>query len=173
MDGTFWHGRRLIVKFSGPRRRDGERVFAATPNRKGNYDGPPTNTLFVGNIAYDASDRDLNQLFGTLENVADVRVAVDKASGWPRGFAHAEFHSVQDALNARDKLDGRELRRRKLIVNFAPPVEDVRKARKADGVGFITAATTTTAAASNAKQAEAEAVQEEEQKRHQQTDWSA
>ncbi|KAK1987115.1 hypothetical protein LZ30DRAFT_215979 [Colletotrichum cereale] len=121
VDGTFWHGRRIVAK---PRPtngmpRDGE-GDGRSPRVRRAYDGPPTNTVYVGNISFDASDADLNNLFATLDGVKDVRVAVDRATGWPRGFAHADFVTVEAATAALEKLQGAQIRNRDLKCSFAP-----------------------------------------------------
>jgi nucleolin len=79
----------------------------------------PTNSLYIGNIPYETSDADLNRLFRELEDVVDVRVAVDRNTGWPRGFAHADFASVDSAKKAHEKLSEMEFGGRKLRVDYS------------------------------------------------------
>ncbi|EFQ28908.1 RNA recognition domain-containing protein [Colletotrichum graminicola M1.001] len=126
VNGTFWYGRRIVAKPQEPRdrtsepQRRGER--ANRPPRVGRvHDGSPTTTLYVGNISFQSSDADLNNLFSTLDGVKDVRVAVDRATGWPRGFAHADFVSVEAATAALESLKGARILDRELKVQFAPP----------------------------------------------------
>ncbi|KAL9592046.1 MAG: hypothetical protein Q9179_007107, partial [Wetmoreana sp. 5 TL-2023] len=84
-----FEGRRLTVQYAAARntsnRDPGTRVTASQPSR----------TLFIGNMAFDMSDRELNQLFRETRNVIDVRVAIDRRTGQPRGFAHADFTDVE------------------------------------------------------------------------------
>ena len=82
---------------------------------------PPTTSVFIGNIPYETSDADLNAVFKTLENVKDVRVAIDRATGWPRGFAHADFHDVESAIKAVEQLNEVELGSRRLRCDYAQP----------------------------------------------------
>ena len=82
-------------------------------------DKPPTNTLYVGNIPYETTDAELNKIFRNLEGMVDVRVAVDRTTGWPRGFAHAEFRDVDSCVLAREKLTGQSLAGRQLRFDFA------------------------------------------------------
>lgn len=79
----------------------------------------PTNSLFVGNMPYEMTDSDLNNLFREIKNVVDVRVAIDRRTGQPRGFAHADFVDVKSAQEAAEFLQGKEMYRRKLRVDFA------------------------------------------------------
>ncbi|KAJ0158573.1 Nucleolar protein 13 [Colletotrichum tanaceti] len=131
VDGTFWHGRRIVAKLRSERPDRPEAVAGngdgSRPQREGKensqrgpYMGPPTRTLYVGNISFEASDADLNNLFATLKDVKDVRVAVDRATGWPRGFAHADFTSVEAAQAGKAALDGVQIGGRELKISYAP-----------------------------------------------------
>lgn len=79
----------------------------------------PTDSLYIGNIPYETSDADLNRLFHDLDGVKDVRVAVDRNTGWPRGFAHADFNSVEDCTKAHEKLMAMEFGGRKLRIDYS------------------------------------------------------
>ncbi|KAI0175571.1 RNA-binding domain-containing protein [Hypoxylon sp. FL1284] len=107
---SFWHGRRILVTFKKSR----EQGQSATKSPEG-----PTNSLYIGNIPYETSDADLNQLFRELENLADVRVAVDRNTGWPRGFAHADFTDVESATAALEYLKTKKLGGRMLRLDYA------------------------------------------------------
>lgn len=107
---TVFEGRRLIVNFQAKSKR------AGTEN-------PPSKTLFVGNLAFEMTDSDLNKLFREIRNVVDVRVAIDRRTGQPRGFAHADFISVEDAVKAKELLTDRDVYGRKLRVDFSAGVK--------------------------------------------------
>ena len=83
------------------------------------YPADPTRTLFIGNLAFDMSDRDLNALFRDVRNVVDVRVAIDRRTGQPRGFAHADFTDVESAKEAFVGLAGKEVCGRILRVDYS------------------------------------------------------
>ncbi|ROV89969.1 hypothetical protein VMCG_10111 [Cytospora schulzeri] len=113
VDGTnasFWHGRRIQVS---PR-------TAKTP--KAQMSMGPTRSLYLGNIPYETTDAELNRIFRELENVTDVRVAVDRTTGWPRGFAHADFTDVESCQEAMNKLRGTTIGGRELRLDFASEV---------------------------------------------------
>ena len=116
-----FEGRRLNVQHTIQKNRDfgGSSTFRAprTPNA-------PSKTLFIGNMAFDMSDRDLNNLFRKLKNVADVRVAIDRRTGQPRGFAHADFVDVASAEQAYAELSGKEVNGRFLRVDFSSSSRD-------------------------------------------------
>lgn len=70
-------------------------------------------------MSFEMSDKDLNDLFREVRNVIDVRVAIDRRTGQPRGFAHADFIDVDSAVKAAELLSGKEIYGRKLRVDFS------------------------------------------------------
>lgn len=106
MHSTVFEGRRMIVNFRATTRRPG------TVNE-------PSKTLFIGNLAFEMSDSDLNRLFRDIRNVIDVRVAIDRRTGQPRGFAHADFVDVESAMKGFDALQGKEIYGRKLRLDYS------------------------------------------------------
>ena len=109
-----FEGRNLVVQFHKPK-----------PNSRSiNPDGrtvanPPSKTLFIGNMSYEMSDKDLNDLFRDIRNVMDVRVAIDRRTGQPRGFAHADFIDVASAARAKDILQDKKIYGRQLRIDFS------------------------------------------------------
>ncbi|KAK8056027.1 RNA recognition motif containing protein [Apiospora rasikravindrae] len=113
---SFWHGRRIRVEIrKSSNEGGGNPRSAARPTRR----TEPTRALYIGNIPYETSDADLNKLFRDLDNVVDVRVAVDRNTGWPRGFAHADFSDVESATKAHEKISQMQLGGRSLRVDFS------------------------------------------------------
>jgi nucleolin len=84
-----------------------------------NRENPPSKTLFIGNLAFEMSDADLNKLFRDIRSVIDVRVAIDRRTGQPRGFAHADFVDVESAIKGKEALMGKEVYGRTLRVDFS------------------------------------------------------
>lgn len=80
---------------------------------------PPTKTLFIGNMSFEMTDRDLSNLFRGIRNVIDVRVAIDRRTGQPRGFAHADFIDVKSAMEAMKILSEKETYGRRLRVDYS------------------------------------------------------
>jgi len=111
---SFWHGRRILVQ---PRRQAGE-GGAPRGRGAGRPEGAPSKYLYIGNIPYETSDADLNALFNELEGLTNVRVAIDRNTGWPRGFAHADFESVEAATAAKQKIATRTMGSRTLRADF-------------------------------------------------------
>lgn len=79
----------------------------------------PAKTLFIGNLPFEMTDADLNKLFRDIKNVIDVRVAIDRRTGQPRGFAHADFTDVPSAEEAMKELQGKSVYDRTLRVDYS------------------------------------------------------
>lgn len=105
-------GRNMAVQFH--LRREPRNVMASSV-RVNN----PSKTLFIGNMSFQMSDKDLNDLFRNITNVLDVRVAVDRRSGQPRGFCHADFIDIPSAQKAKEMLENKEIYGRQLRVDYS------------------------------------------------------
>jgi cold-inducible RNA-binding protein len=86
--------------------------------------------LYVGNIPYETSESDLENLFAQAGSVASVTVMRDRETGRARGFAFVEMATEADAKNAIAQFNERPFGGRTLTVNEARP----QAAR--DGGGF-------------------------------------
>jgi RNA recognition motif-containing protein len=82
--------------------------------------------IFVGNLAYQTTDSELEAAFSAFGAVERVSVVRDRDTGQPRGFAFVEMTNSEEAANAIQALNGRELNGRTLNVNAARPREERR-----------------------------------------------
>ena len=80
--------------------------------------------LYVGNLPYQTTEGDLEQLFGEMGAVDSVRIITDRETGRNRGFGFIEMNSDEDADKAIEKFNQYELEGRALTVNEACPRED-------------------------------------------------
>lgn len=80
---------------------------------------PVSKTLFIGNMPFDMSDRDLNNLFSKIKGIVDVRVAIDRRTGQPRGFAHADFVDEDSAVQGMETLKTTDVAGRTLRLDFS------------------------------------------------------
>jgi RNA recognition motif-containing protein len=62
--------------------------------------------IFVGNLNYNATEKDLENLFGKFGSVRSVKIPMDLYSGKSRGFAFVEMDNMVNAIVAKDNLDG-------------------------------------------------------------------
>jgi len=118
-----FEGRNLIVQFH---REKGSRKVDSRFQPH-----PPSDTLFIGNLSYDMSDKDINDLFRDIRNVVDVRVAVDRRTGQPRGFCHAEFIDTASATAGKEILSEKVTYGRKIRVDFSDSISSKQKRRNA------------------------------------------
>lgn len=76
------------------------------------------NKLFVGNLAFSATESDVEALFSAYGALDEVRLITDRDSGRSRGFAFVTFSAQQDAESALE-MNGKEMNGRNLVVNIA------------------------------------------------------
>lgn len=76
--------------------------------------------LFVGNLSYNVNEPDLKEVF-VAENieVRSVRIALDRESGRPRGFAFVETATEEGAKQSIAKLSGRLVQGRPMMIEEA------------------------------------------------------
>jgi cold-inducible RNA-binding protein len=81
--------------------------------------------LFVGNIAWKATEDDLHSVFSQQGEVEDLIILKDKFTNRPKGFGFVTFSNDADADKAISELNGFNLQGRNLVVNEArPPKRD-------------------------------------------------
>ena len=77
--------------------------------------------LYVGNLGYDVSGSDLEQLFAGHGTVDSATVINDRDTGRSKGFGFVEMSSDAEAEAAIAALDGNEIGGRAIKVNEAKP----------------------------------------------------
>ena len=83
-------------------------------------------SIYVGNLAYEITQEDLNEVFAEYGTVKRVHIPTDRETGRVRGFAFVEMESESDEDKAIEALDGAEWMDRNLKVNKARPRENNR-----------------------------------------------
>jgi nucleolin len=111
-----FEGRNLVVQYHRQKTNSPRRSSGGSSN---NAINEPSKTLFVGNMSFEMSDKDLNDLFRGIRNVMDVRVAIDRRTGQPRGFAHADFIDVASAQQAKEVLEQKVIYGRQLRIDYS------------------------------------------------------
>lgn len=128
MAGKEVDGRYINVDLAAPR---GSNSSSPRANARGEdraprefsrqVSGPPTETLFVANLPFSATEEDVSTAFEEFGTVVSVRLPVDGRSGLPKGFGYVEFESTEQSKAAIDaagpaegtepiEMDGRALR---------------------------------------------------------------
>lgn len=80
--------------------------------------------LFVGNLSFQTSSGDLEQLFTEAGKVESVTLITDSYTGRSRGFGFIEMSTQEEAEAAIKLLNGKEIDGRAIAVNIARPRED-------------------------------------------------
>lgn len=83
-----------------------------------------SNKLFVGNLSFDISEKDLNDAFAAFGTVTEANLMLDRMTNRARGFGFVTMSSTEEAQRAIEGLNGKELRGRNLTVNVAKPREE-------------------------------------------------
>ena len=87
--------------------------------------------LYVGNLSYNATSSDIEQLFSQHGTVSSAEVIQDRDTGRSKGFGFVEMGSDEEAQAAITALNGQQHDGRALTVNEAKPREN----RSAGGGG--------------------------------------
>ena len=80
--------------------------------------------LYVGNLSFNTTQQDLEEMCGEFGTVESTNIIEDRETGRSRGFAFVEMSSNEEAQNAISALNGKEIDGRALTVNEAKPRED-------------------------------------------------
>jgi RNA recognition motif-containing protein len=90
--------------------------------------------LYVGNLSFQTSSEDLQQLFSQAGTVESASVVEDRDTGRSRGFGFVEMATKEEGEKAIEQFNGTDLAGRNLTVNEARPRED-RGGRGGSGGG--------------------------------------
>ena len=80
--------------------------------------------LYVGNLSFETTENDLQDLFEQHGQVGEVNLMMDRMTGKSRGFAFITMNDDEQAKSAMSALNGKELNGRALNVNEARPREE-------------------------------------------------
>lgn len=80
--------------------------------------------IYVGNLAFGATEDDLRTAFEPFGQVEKVAVVKDRDTGRSRGFGFVEMASKEEGQKAIEALNGADMQGRPLKVNEARPRED-------------------------------------------------
>jgi len=80
--------------------------------------------MYVGNLSFDATERDVRDLFEAHGQVNEVAFPMDRVTGRPRGFAFVTMDNSDAMTTAIRDLHGKDWMGRALTVNEARPREE-------------------------------------------------
>ena len=82
------------------------------------------NKLFVGNLSFNTTENDLQDMFAAHGTVTEANLMMDRATGRPRGFGFVTMSTPEEAQKAVEALNGHSVDGRALTVNLARPREE-------------------------------------------------
>lgn len=131
-------GRGLRVDFSAPRDAN-----AQTPQQKqndraakfGDVKNPPAQTLFVGNISFEADESTLTEYFQEHGSINSIRLPTDRETGAPKGFGYVEMGSIEEAQAAFEALQGADVAGRPIRLDYAAPRDNANGGGGRGGFG--------------------------------------
>jgi len=82
------------------------------------------NKLFVGNLSFNTTENDLQDMFAAHGTVTETNLMMDRATGRPRGFGFVTMSTPDEAQTALTALNGQSVDGRALTVNIARPREE-------------------------------------------------
>jgi cold-inducible RNA-binding protein len=91
--------------------------------------------LYVGNLAFQTTRQDLQDLFAQAGTVESAQIIEDRDTGQSKGFAFVEMSTDEEAAAAISQFDGKDVGGRMLKVNEARPREN-RSGGGGGGRGF-------------------------------------
>jgi cold-inducible RNA-binding protein len=80
--------------------------------------------LYVGNLSFETTENDLQDLFEKHGKVTEVSLLMDRMTGKSRGFAFVSMSDTAEANAAMTALNGKEVNGRTLNVNEARAREE-------------------------------------------------
>jgi len=82
------------------------------------------NKLFVGNLSFNTTQNDLQDMFAAHGSVVETNLMMDRESGRSRGFGFVTMSTPEEAQAAITALSGKTVDGRALTVNIAKPREE-------------------------------------------------
>ena len=83
-------------------------------------------TIYIGNLSYDVTQQDIEEVFAEYGTVKKVALPVDRETGRVRGFGFVELEETGQEDKAIEELNGAEWMGRTLRVNKARPKTENR-----------------------------------------------
>ncbi|KAJ3102243.1 hypothetical protein HDU97_000679 [Phlyctochytrium planicorne] len=135
-------GHEVQLKFSNAHLRmptsaqNKKREASGKANSKGDMDEAKSTKLIVRNIPFEATKKDIKELFSTFGQVKSVRIP-KKFDGSHRGFCFVDFLTKQEALAAFRSLASTHLYGRHLVMEWAEEESSVEAVRKRTAKAFF------------------------------------
>jgi len=91
--------------------------------------------IYVGNLSFQTTDTELNDMFSEVGQVESVQIITDRDTGRSKGFGFVEMSDDAAAAKAIERFNGKEVNGRALTVNEARPMERKDSGSRGSGGG--------------------------------------
>ena len=120
--GALVDNRPLNVDFANKRSNDGQQDRAPSRAKAfGDSISPPSDTLFVGNLSFDAGQETVSEAFSEWGTILGVRLPTDRETGEPKGYGYVTFASVDEAKAALENMQNVDIAGRVCRLDFSLP----------------------------------------------------
>ena len=92
--------------------------------------------IYVGNLAKDVTDEELQNAFAEYGHIKSVKIIRDMFSGESKGFGFIEMPGVAEAQKAIDSMNTKDIKGKKIVVNEAKPKTDSNRRSGGGGGGY-------------------------------------
>jgi nucleolin len=116
---ALFDGRNINVDYSQPRTGKPREAAPDRAKRFGDVRGAPAETIFIGNLSFDATYDIIKETFAEYGEITRISLPTDRESGQMKGFGYVSFTSVDEAKAALDSLSGVEIAGRRVRLDFA------------------------------------------------------
>lgn len=87
----------------------------------GDQASPESDTLFLGNLPFSATEDTISEVFGSSGSIMGIRLPTHPDSGQPKGFGYVQYASVDEARQAFNDCSGAEIDGRPVRLDFSAP----------------------------------------------------
>jgi nucleolin len=112
-------GREINIDFATPRVERPRASFDDRAKKYGDVESAPSDTIFVGNISFEATYDHIKEAFEQYGTITRISLPTDRETGTPKGFGYVGFSSVEEATEALTALKGAEIGGRPVRLDFA------------------------------------------------------
>lgn len=134
MQGKEIDGRPINLDMSTGKPRPSNAASNDRAKKFGDVPSAPSDTLFVGNLSFNAERSKLYDIFGEYGNVISCRIPTHPDTQQPKGFGYVQFSSIDEAKAAYEALNGEYLDGRACRLDYSTP-RDNNSPRPSGGRG--------------------------------------
>jgi nucleolin len=104
---------------AGAGNTDRKAATSQRADRYGDKKSEPNNTLFLGNLSFDADNNAVQQAFEEFGTINRVSLPTDRETGAPKGFGYIDFATVEEATAAFEAMNGADIAGRAIRIDYA------------------------------------------------------